>query len=515
MLFLMAGLLIYYLIPGRFQWECLLVLSAVFLCAADWRNLLYIAAVTGISFAAALRIEKQYSEESLPETGETSERRQIRKAEKAKRARKAKHAAVTAVVLLVLILVFSKYVPEALGLDLSKVNKALQERWLLLKLITPFGLSYYLLMAISYVLDVYWKRDRAEHNFLHLCLFISYFPLLTQGPISRYSQLREEFFREHGSAYDNLKAGALLILWGFFKKMVIADRIGVFVRRGWSGRQYGLNVVICLIFYGIYLYGDFSGGIDVIRGISECFGVKVTENFRQPYFSKSLGEFWRRWHISLGAFMKDYVFFPLALWKPFKVLKKKTKKHMSSRAAGRVAAAVMDLIVFLIVGVWHGMGSQYAGWGLYNGVILAFSTLMEERYAVWKTSLHIEESSGRYQVFRLVRTLLIVTIGWVFDCKDSAREAIAMFFRAFLLGRTDLTRIFPETSEAAFYLPILVAACLFLFWGDLQHEKGISLREKFAGQSYFRQVCVWTFLFQAILLFGRTVGAGGFMYANF
>lgn len=528
-IFMMAGLLIYYRIPSRFQWTCLLGLSAVFLWAADWRNLLVAGAVAAIAYIAALYIDTQlHPAEAGGAAGKTAYAgktdaaekaiaagKALAREEKARRGRLAKRAAIYAVTALVLILIFAKYVPAALHLNLAALNETLQKRWRFLKLILPFGLSYYLLMAISYVLDVYWQRERAEKNFLRLCLFISYFPLLTQGPISRYGQLKGEFFKDHGKAFDNLKAGIPLILWGFFKKMVIADRIGVFVRRGCSGHQYGLNVVICLIFYGIDLYCDFSGGIDVVRGISECFGVGLTDNFRQPYFSRDLGEFWRRWHISLGTFMKDYVFFPLALWKPFKRLKKGLKKHMSTKAAGRVIAAIMDLIVFLIVGLWHGTGSQYAGWGIYNGAILAFSALMENQYEKARTALHVDEKTRWWQNFRLVRTLVIVTAGWVFDCKNSASEAIFMFFRMFDISRTNLSTIFPEAAEAAFYLPVLAIACLILLWVDIQHEKGVSLRAHYAAGGFWKMTAAYTFLFQAVLLFGRTVGAGGFMYANF
>jgi D-alanyl-lipoteichoic acid acyltransferase DltB (MBOAT superfamily) len=254
--------------------------------------------------------------------------------------------------------------------------------------------------------------------------------------------MKGELFKDHGEAWENIKAGLPLMLWGFFKKMVIADRTAVFVGRANSGTQYGLNVLICLVLYGIQLYCDFSGGIDVVRGVSECFGVRLDENFRQPYFSKDLGEFWRRWHISLGAFMKNYIFFPLAMWKPLKLLKKQLRKHMSMKMASKVIVAIGDLIVFLIVGIWHGAGSKYAGWGIYNGAILAFSAVMEDVYRSWKNDLHINEQSGRWQTFRLVRTLVIVTIGWVFDCADTAAGAVRMFFRMFLLNRTSLSRIF-------------------------------------------------------------------------
>lgn len=532
MLFLAGGLLTYYRIPARFRWQTLLALSMIFLCAADFRNLIFVFAVTGIAWGAGVRLSK------------------IREEGKGDPAREKRTAAL-AVILLILVLVFSKYIPE--GLDLYKKNGSFGGNGHFFRLIRPLGISYYLLMAISYVLDIYWKRDTEEKNYFHLLLFISYFPALIQGPIGRFSMMRQQFFgcgqgdqeddgeeRKQPSsgrapagekktadhckgpavsaaqgAWDNLKAGIPLILWGFFKKMVIADRIAVFVNRGARGQQYGLNVVICLAFYGIDLYCDFSGGIDVIRGISECFGIRLSENFRQPYFSGDLGEFWRRWHISLGAFMKDYVFFPLALWSPFKKLKKRLKKHMSVKAAGRVIVALGDLIVFLIVGVWHGTGSRYAGWGLYNGAILAFSAVMEEVYAKWRTALFVDPKSRQWRIFRLIRTLLIVTVGWVFDVADTASGAVLMFLRMFVLNRTDLGRIFTDLAETCFYLPILFIACMILLWVDIRHEKGISLREYFGSRPFPVQAAVWTFLLQAILLCGRTIGAGGFMYANF
>lgn len=509
MIFLMAGLLIYYLIPSRFQWQCLLGLSFVFLWAADWRNLLFVGYVAAICYGFAIYIERMLSEADLPED------RAERKIAKGARARKAKRAVLLAIFLLILILVLSKYVPAALHLNLTSVNETLQSRWRFLKLIVPFGLSYYLLMAISYLLDVYWQRGKADHSFFHLVLFICYFPQLTQGPIGTYGQMKGELFKDHGEAWENIKVGLPLMLWGFFKKMVIADRTAVFVDRANSGSQYGLNVLICLVLYGIQLYCDFSGGIDVVRGVSECFGVRLGENFRQPYFSKDLGEFWRRWHISLGAFMKNYIFFPLAMWKPLKLLKKQLRKHMSMKMASKIIVAIGDLIVFLIVGIWHGAGSKYAGWGIYNGAILAFSAVMEDVYRSWKNALHINEQSGRWQTFRLVRTLVIVTIGWVFDCADTASGAVRMFFRMFVLNRTSLGRIFTTKVETLFYLPILFLACMLLLWVDIQHEKGISLRQSIAARPFWKQAAIWTALFQAILLVGRTVGAGGFMYANF
>ena len=214
------------------------------------------------------------------------------------------------------------------------------------KYLLPIGMSYYTLQVISYLLDVYWGRLEAEQDYWKVLLFTCFFPQLVQGPISKYSELAPELFKEHKLDWKNIKYGVQLMLWGFFKKMLIADRIGVYVNAIFHEgvTPYGLTAWIGLMFYGIQLYCDFSGGIDVIRGASECFGIGLKENFRQPYFSLSLGGFWRRWHISLGTWMKDYIFYPVSMAGWMGTLKKKLKKVASRKTATRVAMAIADRI---------------------------------------------------------------------------------------------------------------------------------------------------------------------------
>jgi len=285
-------------------------------------------------------------------------------------------------------------------------------------------MSYYTLQVISYLLDVYWGRMDAEEDYWKVLLFTCYFPQLVQGPISKYSELAPELFKEHKLDWKNIKYGVQLMLWGFFKKMLIADRIGVYVNAIFHEgvTPYGLTAWIGLVFYGIQLYCDFSGGIDVIRGVSECFGIGLKENFRQPYFSLSLGEFWRRWHISLGTWMKDYIFYPVSMAGWMSTLKKKLKKVTSRKTATRVAMAIADLLVFALVGIWHGLGTNYLAWGVYNGVILAVSAILVDEYAVWKNKMHIDSQAGYWKVISLIRTLLIVTIGWMDDVHEYFAE---------------------------------------------------------------------------------------------
>ena len=381
------------------------------------------------------------------------------------------------------------------------------------KYLLPIGMSYYTLQVISYLLDVYWGRMEAEQDYWKVLLFTCYFPQLVQGPISKYSELAPELFKEHKLDWKNIKYGVQLMLWGFFKKMLIADRIGVYVNAIFHGdvTPYGLTAWIGLVFYGIQLYCDFSGGIDVIRGASECFGIGLKENFRQPYFSLSLGEFWRRWHISLGTWMKDYIFYPVSMAGWMGRLKKKLKKVASRKTATRVAMAIADLIVFALVGVWHGLGTNYLAWGLYNGIILAVSAILVDEYAVWKNKLHIDGQAGYWKVISLIRTLFIVTIGWIFDCTYTAGAAGELFVHLFAFRKTDLSVIALTTTDIA----VLLAGCLVLLIVDVLHEKNIEVRRIVGTKNYWVQVAFWTIVVQMIACFGRVASAGGFMYANF
>ena len=326
-------------------------------------------------------------------------------------------------------------------------------------------------------------------------------------------QLAPELFKAHKLDWKNIKYGVQLMLWGFFKKMLIADRIGIYVNAIFHEEvtPYGLTAWIGLVFYGIQLYCDFSGGIDVIRGASECFGIGLKENFRQPYFSLSLGEFWRRWHISLGTWMKDYIFYPVSMAGWMGTLKKKLKKVTSRKTATRVAMAIADLIVFALVGVWHGLGTNYLAWGLYNGIILAISAILVDEYAAWKNKLHIDSQSGYWKVISLIRTLFIVTIGWIFDCTYTAGAAWDLFIHLFAFGKTDLSVIALTATDLA----VLFVGCFVLLLVDVLHEKNLEVRQIIESQSYWVQVAFWTIVIQMIACFGRVASAGGFMYANF
>ena len=238
-----------------------------------------------------------------------------------------------------------------------------------LRLLYPLGLSFYSLQAAGYVIDVYRGKIEPEQKLWRFALFMSFFPIVSQGPISRYDQLSPQLYEGHAIDAENLAYGAQLALWGYFKKLVVADRAGLLVDLVYDtpGRYAGLAVCVAATLYTLQLYADFSGCVDICRGIARMLGIDVIENFRRPLFSQSIAEFWRRWHISLGAFLRDYLYFPLG----------------GSRK-GRARKALNTLAVFAVSGLWHGAGLNFLFWGLFNGacIVLGGATI-KARDAFW------------------------------------------------------------------------------------------------------------------------------------
>ena len=301
-----------------------------------------------------------------------------------------------------------------------------------LNLTLPLGISFYTFQSISYVVDVYRGKHKAQGNFFKHALFVSFFPQLLQGPIGRYERLGSQLYEGHSYNLKELQFGVQRILWGFFKKMVLADRVNAAVllifHNYWNyGGWYN---VLGVLLYSIQLYADFSGGIDIVIGIAQMFGITMDENFRQPYFSRSISEFWRRWHITLGTWMKDYVFYPFCLSKAMNKFGKWGKKHLGDHVGKTLPICLSNLLIFFIVGIWHGAEWRYIMYGMYNGVIIAFSNLVEPLYKKCLHACHINPHKKWWQCVQILRTFILVNIGWVFDCSAAGMEsAIRMIKR--------------------------------------------------------------------------------------
>jgi len=300
--------------------------------------------------------------------------------------------------------------------------------------------------------------------------------------------------------------------------MVIADRALPLVNSVFSaqaGEYGGAVIVLGVLFYSLQQYCDFSGGIDLVTGIAQQMGISLAPNFKRPYFAVSLGDFWRRWHISLGSWMRDYVFYPFALTKPVASLSKAAKGRFGQNFARALPAALGNILVFVLVGVWHGAASNYILWGLYNGVILAFSALMEPAYKRWNTAHEKLSASSAFHVMRVLRTFVIVNIGWYFDRCAHGMDAIRMLGITLTDWRGgQLTMDLIGTLGVASHDFYLLALCtVLLFAVSLVQERGVIVRNWLSERNLLVRYLVLILGVVAVLVFG--VYGSGFDEASF
>lgn len=278
------------------------------------------------------------------------------------------------------------------------------------------GCSYYTLMALSYAIDVYRGKQRAEKNFFKVALFLC-FPLqLLQGPISRYSDW-ESFYKKPQWNREYVAKGVLRIAFGAVKKWVLADRVALALTILLANpeKYQGGYVFLVMLFYALRIYGDFTGGIDMVLGAAECIGLKLPENFNLPYFSKSVKEFWTRWHITMGDWFKDYVFYPLGVCAPMRKFSKWARTHLGAEIGKKVPVYLSTLIVWSLTGLWHGLGLSFLVWGLMNAIIIILSQEATPLVRKFHARFHLAETKV-YQVFMVLRTFLIMSALRLFDC---------------------------------------------------------------------------------------------------
>nr|WP_108802399.1 MBOAT family O-acyltransferase [Aquimarina sp. Aq107] len=283
-----------------------------------------------------------------------------------------------------------------------------------LQLVLPVGISFYTFQTLSYTIDVYRERIRATNDFISFFAFVSFFPQLVAGPIERASNLLPQFNKSRVFNYSKSIDGLRLILGGLFKKMVIADNCAVIVNRLFEDyTAYSGSTLLCgAIFFGFQIYGDFSGYSDIAIGSARLLGFDLKQNFNFPYLSKNLIEFWRRWHISLSTWFRDYVYIALG-----------------GNRVSKFRLVFNILVVFLLSGLWHGANLTFIFWGLIHGIILIFTVFInnETKFGVFLQN----QNSIVVDFLRMSITFFIVTIAWVFFRADSITEAFGYLDRIF------------------------------------------------------------------------------------
>lgn len=490
--FMLIVLFAYYTVPKKYQWIVLLLASYYFFWTNSRYAIVFLFITSLISFLFAKKI---YALKSVSSNMDKDQQKEYK--------RKQKRVLIVGVALIVLILIFLKYS----GFFIDNFNSLLKsDISIAVKIIVPMGISYYTLETIAYMIDVYRNKIEPEDNLFKYMLFVSFFPKIVQGPISRFKQLDPQLVEEHSFDSKRFYYGIQLIIWALVKKLIISDRIAIPVNEIFNNysKYSGPSIFLAGAFYGIQVYTDFSAGIDIASGVSNMLGIEIEKNFIQPYFSTSVEDFWRRWHKTLGAWMKDYVFYPLTLSKPFSALGKKAKKLFGASFGKKLPAFIAMFIVYFIVGLWHGPQWKYVAYGIYNGVFIMCGIMFKEFYEKVRTAIGIkDENVITWRVFQIIRTFSIISLGRLFSKSNGLKAALKMIKSLFVNPFSSTSSNFFANSglDTANWL-LLTVFLVILFVVDYLHEKNISIRDEIAKQPFIFRWIIYTLVILCILIFG-------------
>lgn len=404
--FVMLGAIIYWNVKGRYQWVVLLVLSLVFYCTyVAPVTFIYVLISTFTAYGAAIFFERSGSE------------------------RRNRIVVVLALLVDMGILAVLKYTNlvirtwnffGSLGSDDFSASPLVH--WA-----APLGISFFTLQIVSYLIDCYRGELQPERNPLKLLLFTCYFPMMISGPICRYGEMRDQLSTEHHFQYERATRGLKRMAFGAMKKMVVGNRILIVVNilDGDTARYDGAYIWLSAILYTVFLYADFSGCMDIVLGASEIFGIDMPENFRAPFLSRSTQEFWRRWHITLGAWLRDYVLNSLLKSRAFINMTKAIRKRYGKKAGRRIPAYLSMLVVWFAMGLWHGNSWKYIlGEGMWFWLVIVLGMMFEDQNKKLMKLLHIDSKAGYWHAFQSVRTFLIASVGNFFFKAASMPDAI-------------------------------------------------------------------------------------------
>ncbi|NLG03528.1 MAG: MBOAT family protein [Clostridia bacterium] len=507
--FLLAALIVYYLLPAKLQWIWLLITSLGFyyINATPLQFLFFIIYVV-VNWAASRFL-----------SNENAYRKQVFRG---------------TLIFDVLVLVLFKYsgffygiycnIGHVLGLNLSSQGAELTISQI--ELLAPARISYFALIIIGYLTDVYWGKYEGQKNVGKLILFTGYFPQMTSGPIVKYDTMMQQLASETKKKfnYEKFASGSIRILWGIFKKLVISERCAIVVSTVYSYYDVysGLYIVLAAAMFAMQLYTDFSGLMDIVLGASEVLGIELPENFDTPFYSTSLSEFWRRWHITLGGFLREYVFYPVQRSEAFRKLRKWCKKTF-----GKDYESKCNLPVYLglfaswfLIGLWHGGGWNYIfGVGLYMWLIIVSGELFTPLFKRLILLFKINTECFSWRLFQRVRTFFIFIFGLSFFRAASLREGFHMWKAAFSSFNPWIffdESIYTLGLEKEEFQICLIGLLIVLIVSMIQ-QKG-QVRTLLMKQNFVFRLIIITLLVVSIVIYGcygSEYHAADFIYGRF
>ncbi len=402
-----ALFILYYVLPKRFRYLALLAGSVVFYALAGRAYLPFLGSTVVTVYATARLLGRSLDTQK---TYVAEHKQTLSKEALAAYKKKAgrKRTALFLVCLLVNLgllaaLKYTRFFLEAVRAPFS-VN------WVL-----PLGISFYTFQSIGYLIDVKRGKYPPEKNFLKYALFAAFFPQMIQGPISRYDMLSKTLYEGADFDMDRVGRGLVRIAWGAAKKLIVADRLLAVAMPAFDRGAPGSLVLLQMILYALRLYADFTGGIDMALGVGELFGVVLPENFDRPYLSKNIEEYWTRWHMTMGGWFRDYVFYPLNVSKTFLKWTKRLRTKFGDSFLSRLPLYAATLVTWLATGVWHGAGWNYALWGLTNGVVIILSLTLKPLYERFHRRFPGLKATKAYGAFEILRTFLLMCLIRLWD----------------------------------------------------------------------------------------------------
>lgn len=484
--FLPVVLIVYQLVPKKYRWLVLLGANYYFFWVWSHWMLLYQVAMALITYVFARILG------SMKKAPEGMDRKAFR--------RKKKAVLTAAVLLNLAFLIVLKYT----NFICSSFAGLFGFSYTMLVIAFPIGISYYTLQNISYLVDVSNRKIEAEKNPLKLALYSSFFLTILEGPITRYGDMKAELLAGEPVTASSFASGAERMMWGLFQKMVIADHLSIAVTKIFQ--VYSDNGVICLlgaIICTIQLYMDFAGTIDIALGAARIFNIKITENFRQPFFAKNASDFWRRWHITLGAFLRDYVFYPVSLSAPIQAMTRRLNQKHHKKLARYAGPTIALMLVWLCNGLWHGGSWTYLAYGAYYFILMFIEMLAEKPFEDW-CRLHNWNINGRgVKTFRFIKLFFIVCMGEMLSRADGVHAAASMLKNIFTnFNLSESITVFPLLGMTSRnWIMVSLAFCVVIVVSVLK-EKKYPIREKFEGLPFYGRWAVLYGLLFAIIMFG-------------
>lgn len=503
---------LYFVLPRRLQPYLLLVGSVVFYTFAGWRALIVLLILTAVTYATGRVMGHVLERQNATLEAHRADGSWDKAARKAYRARMQRRVRVWLAVGVcldaALLLTFKLSLPTHLGAI----------GWTM-----PLGLSFVTLAAIGYLFDVAREQVCCERNIARFALFTFYFPQIWQGPISRYGEFAPQLSAPH--AFDGRRAteGVLRTLWGCVKKMVIADTAAIVTAAILEKQQTlgGAGMLVLLLLYSLQIYADFTGGMDISLGISHLLGIELYENFDAPFASPSLGEYWRRWHRSLGRFFTDYVFYPVSVSCPCLWLSRCARRPFGEAVARRVPLYAAMLMTWLLTGLWHGVSWNFVLWGLFNGAFLLLSReLRPLRERVGRRLPHLV-ASRPWQSLLCVGTFLTAGLFRTLDLNPRAGQTLSLWRQ--MLSPRAVTALLDCSFWSALGLTVgqwmLLGCGVMLMWrvSRTANTQDAPLRVRIAAHPWLcAMLCALGVC--AVLIFGHYgmgYDASSFIYGNF